>query len=117
MVRRLAEMTYRGARRIVVAVVGSTLILIGLALLVLPGPGTVVLVMGLAVLSIEFVWARRLLRRAKDGATSVFETSRGTLRRLPGFRRSEKSPPPAEDARPERSSSDRTSIPQARAGE
>lgn len=53
------------ARRTGIAVAGVALCLVGLALLVLPGPGLLVLVAGLAVLSIEFAWARRLLRRAR----------------------------------------------------
>jgi tellurite resistance protein TerC len=63
---------YRILRRLVVAVVGLTLVALGLALLVLPGPAFVVIPSGLAVLAIEFGWARRLLRRlrAELGAES-----------------------------------------------
>jgi hypothetical protein len=45
-----------------------------LALLVLPGPGWAVIFAGLAVLAAEFVWARRLLDRLKDGAGRVRDT-------------------------------------------
>jgi len=45
---------------------GFTIILIGVALLVLPGPGTLVIILGLALLGTEFVWARRLLKRVKE---------------------------------------------------
>src|SRR5215831_9806914 len=55
----------RWLRRIVVAIVGSTVLLIGLALLVLPGPAFVVIPLGLAILATEFVWARALLRKAR----------------------------------------------------
>ena len=58
----------RAARRLVVLVVGSTVLLIGIAMLVLPGPAVVVIPSGLAILGIEFVWARRLLRRFRDSA-------------------------------------------------
>jgi len=50
---------------------GLTLILVGIALLVLPGPGTVVIVLGLALLGTEFVWARRLLRRVKESGNNA----------------------------------------------
>lgn len=50
------------ARKLVIAVIGSTIILGGLAMMVLPGPATVVIPLGIAVLSTEFLWARRLLR-------------------------------------------------------
>lgn len=56
----------RAARRIVVAVIGSTILAVGLALLVLPGPAFLVIPIGLAVLALEFEWARRWLRRARD---------------------------------------------------
>ncbi len=52
-------------KKIIVTVVGGTLLLFGIALLVLPGPAFVVIPLGLAVLATEFVWARRWLRRAK----------------------------------------------------
>lgn len=55
----------RASRRIVTAVVGVTLVLIGVLLLVLPGPALVVIPAGLALLGTEFLWARRLLRKVK----------------------------------------------------
>ena len=54
------------ARKIVVAVIGGTLVLFGIALLFLPGPGSVVIPIGLLVLASEFAWARWLLRRGKQ---------------------------------------------------
>ena len=56
----------RAARRVIVAVVGSTVIVVGLVLLVLPGPAFLVIPIGLGILAIEFEWARRLLRRARN---------------------------------------------------
>ena len=47
----------------IVAVIGTTLVLFGLALVVLPGPAVVVVPLGLALLATEFAWARRLIRR------------------------------------------------------
>ena len=55
----------RAVRRVVVGVVGVTVMLVGAALLVLPGPAVVVLPIGLGILAIEFEWARRLFRRAR----------------------------------------------------
>ena len=56
----------RAVLRVVVAVVGMTILLGGVALLVLPGPAFVVIPIGLAVLAIQFEWARDLLRRARE---------------------------------------------------
>jgi uncharacterized protein (TIGR02611 family) len=62
--------TYKVARRIVIGIVGATVVSIGIALLVLPGPALLVIPLGLAILGIEFAWARRWLsvvkRRAED---------------------------------------------------
>ena len=58
----------RQVRRLIVLVAGSTILLIGVALLVLPGPAFVVIPIGLAILATEFAWARRLLQKARDAA-------------------------------------------------
>ena len=60
------------AKRIVKVVIGFTILLIGLAMTVLPGPAIVVIPAGLAILATEFLWARRLLDRIKQGASNTF---------------------------------------------
>lgn len=52
-------------RRVIVAVIGGTVVLIGIAMIVLPGPAVVVIPLGLAVLATEFLWARIWLRKAR----------------------------------------------------
>jgi tellurite resistance protein TerC len=52
-------------------VIGFTVIAIGAAMLILPGPGLGVIGFGLLILSTEFAWAQRALDRMKDGARSV----------------------------------------------
>ncbi len=49
-----------------VAVVGFLLLAVGAALLVLPGPGLLVIAAGIAVLALEFPWAERLAKRTQD---------------------------------------------------
>ena len=51
--------------RAIVLVVGLTVVGVGIAMIVLPGPAVVVIPAGLAILATEFVWARRLLERVK----------------------------------------------------
>jgi tellurite resistance protein TerC len=58
-------------RRVIVSVVGATVLLIGIALLVLPGPAFVVIPVGLAILATEYAWARRWLRKARRIASDV----------------------------------------------
>jgi tellurite resistance protein TerC len=55
-------------RKVVVAVLGGTVLLLGLVMLVLPGPAVLVIPAGLAILATEFLWARRALRRCKGAA-------------------------------------------------
>jgi uncharacterized protein (TIGR02611 family) len=63
----------RRLKTIITAVVGFTVIAFGIALLVLPGPGLLVIAFGLVILSAEFVWARRALERIKDQTQRVRE--------------------------------------------
>lgn len=51
--------------RVIILVVGVTVIAIGVAMIVLPGPAFVVIPAGLGILATEFLWARRLLERVK----------------------------------------------------
>jgi tellurite resistance protein TerC len=53
------------AKRIIVAVIGATVLLAGVFMVVLPGPAVIVIPAGLAILASEFVWARRLMRNVK----------------------------------------------------
>jgi tellurite resistance protein TerC len=52
-------------RKLFVAVIGGTVLLIGAALIVLPGPAFIVIPIGLAILASEFAWARSVVNRAK----------------------------------------------------
>lgn len=53
-------------RRGVIAVIGGTVLLFGIALIVLPGPAIVVIPLGLGILATEFLWARRWLSKARN---------------------------------------------------
>lgn len=53
------------AKRIIIGVIGFTIFLIGVAMIVLPGPAFVVIPLGLAILATEFIWARKLLNKLK----------------------------------------------------
>lgn len=54
--------------RIARTVAGAVLLIAGIAMLALPGPGWLTIAAGLAILATEFVWARRALDQLKDGA-------------------------------------------------
>jgi tellurite resistance protein TerC len=61
--RLLGVADIRHVRKLFVGAVGMTVLLIGLALTILPGPACVVIPLGLGILATEFVWARRWLDR------------------------------------------------------
>jgi Flp pilus assembly protein TadB len=54
-----------------IAIVGLTLALVGVAMLVLPGPGVLIIAVALAVLSVEFAWAGSIVRQLRYGAVVV----------------------------------------------
>lgn len=78
-VSKLGSLSYVVARRIAVSVIGSTLLLLGGVLLFVPGPGLLVLSMGLGVLALEFAWARRWLRQLRDGAAQAGRSVRSSF--------------------------------------
>ncbi|MBI5185325.1 MAG: TerC/Alx family metal homeostasis membrane protein [Nitrospinae bacterium] len=58
--------SYKNARRVGILVIGSSVLLVGIAMIVLPGPAFVVIPLGLAILATEFIWARKLLNKVKE---------------------------------------------------
>ena len=66
MILKTIHLTYKMARRIVILVVGATVVLVGVVMIVTPGPAFVVIPLGLAILSIEFAWARHWLRKLRE---------------------------------------------------
>ena len=66
MFRRAIDITYKAGRRIVIAVVGVTVLLLGIIMLVTPGPAIVIIPAGLAILSLEFAWARHWLKKLRQ---------------------------------------------------
>jgi uncharacterized protein (TIGR02611 family) len=58
-------------KKVVVALIGGTVLMVGIALLVLPGPGLPIVAAGIAILATEFLWARRALRNAKGAVAKV----------------------------------------------
>lgn len=73
----------RMAKRIGILIVGTAVLLAGVAMLALPGPGVLVIIVGLAILATEFAWAERLLdrtvERAADVATGILDDKRGRI--------------------------------------
>jgi uncharacterized protein (TIGR02611 family) len=75
---------WRNGRRIAVSVLGFVLVGVGIVLLVVPGPGLLLVVAGLAVLASEYVWAQRALNFAKRKATQAKDRALGRSKRDDG---------------------------------
>jgi uncharacterized protein (TIGR02611 family) len=74
-VSHFLQITYKWARRCAIALVGGTVVLIGILMIVFPGPAIVVIPAGLAILSLEFAWAKHWLRRVKATGSSVMNSA------------------------------------------
>jgi uncharacterized protein (TIGR02611 family) len=71
----------RPVRRAIILVFGGTIAIIGVIMIIppVPGPGIVVIPLGLAILAIEFVWARRWLKKIKAAATNMHKRVKGGI--------------------------------------
>ena len=75
-------------KKFFIALMGGTVVLIGVVMIMLPGPGLLVIAGGLAILGTEFIWARRALRNAKGKFAKARRKSglKDWLRRREGTR-------------------------------
>ncbi|MEY2481576.1 MAG: hypothetical protein QOK24_104 [Verrucomicrobiota bacterium] len=69
-------------RKLIVAVIGGTIVLIGIVMILLPGPAVIVIPVGLGVLATEFAWARRLVRRTRVMIAKVRGRQSGKTRAM-----------------------------------
>jgi uncharacterized protein (TIGR02611 family) len=87
MTQKLGEVLrfiWRSSKRIVVFVVGVALLALGVVMLVVPGPGLLVIIAGLAVLATEFAWAGWALEKAKERAAQAGNAAKKSFGRLRG---------------------------------
>lgn len=77
------HLTYKWARRIAISVLGGSVLVAGVAMIVLPGPAFIVIPLGLAILGLEFAWARHWLRKVRERAQGVVPSfGRGSAQRV-----------------------------------
>jgi len=74
---RTLDVTYKVARRIVVTLVGSTVLIIGVIMIITPGPALVFIPLGLTILGLEFAWARGWLRRLRERISTESQKNHG----------------------------------------
>lgn len=59
------KITYKFAKRVVVTLLGGTVLLLGIIMIIAPGPALVFIPAGLAILGLEFAWARLWMKRVR----------------------------------------------------
>jgi uncharacterized protein (TIGR02611 family) len=78
---RVLKFIARSSKRLAVLIVGLAVTVAGFAMLALPGPGLIVIVIGLAILATEFAWAEYLLDKAKEQAAKAKDKAAEKIRR------------------------------------
>ncbi|OGG07630.1 hypothetical protein A2872_00045 [Candidatus Gottesmanbacteria bacterium RIFCSPHIGHO2_01_FULL_42_12] len=63
-------------RKSTIFIIGIALVILGIIFIPLPGPGLLLIIAGLFILSLEFAWAERHLDRAKKAANKVVEKAK-----------------------------------------
>lgn len=71
----------RPVRWISVTIVGSVLLILGLIMLVTPGPGILFLFLGISVLALEIEWARELHKQGMQGLEKLLAKAKAWWRR------------------------------------
>lgn len=93
----MIQWTLKQARRLIVAVIGGTVLIAGLIMTVTPGPALLVIPLGLGILATEFIWARSLLHRVKYHISNTADKVRNR-KNTDSPLDPAGSPPPAADA-------------------
>ena len=62
--------TYKLAKRIAITVVGVSILAIGIVMIIAPGPAFILIPVGLAILGLEFAWARLWLKRLRESIST-----------------------------------------------
>lgn len=68
----------RNSKRVAVSIVGGAFVVLGIVMLVLPGPGIIVLAVGFAILGTEYVWAAVALEKSKQAAAKAGQIAKET---------------------------------------
>ena len=75
------EILYKQIRKLVIFLIGTSVVLIGCVLFFTPGPAIIVIPVGLAVLATEFIWAKRLLKKFKETTSSITKSAKDAIRK------------------------------------
>ena len=76
------DLLYKQIKKLVIFLIGISVILIGCVLFFTPGPAIVVIPIGLAILATEFIWAKKLLKKFKEKVDSFSESAKNVKKKL-----------------------------------
>ena len=76
------DLLYKQIKKLVIFLIGISVVLIGCVLFFTPGPAIVVIPIGLAILATEFIWAKKLLKKFKEKVDSFSESAKNVKRKL-----------------------------------
>lgn len=65
--------TLKQLKRILIGIIGTTILIVGIAMLVLPGPAFIIIPLGLSILATEFIWAKKLTDKFKDKISGMIK--------------------------------------------
>tara|TARA_A100001011_G_scaffold352863_1_gene393922 strand:+ start:533 stop:775 length:243 start_codon:yes stop_codon:yes gene_type:complete len=76
------EVLYKQIKKLVIFLIGISVVLIGCVLFFTPGPAIVVIPIGLTILATEFIWAKKLLKKFKEKVDSFSESAKNVKKKL-----------------------------------
>ena len=77
----IPEILYKQIRKLVIFLIGISIVLIGCVLFFTPGPAIIVIPIGLAILATEFIWAKKLLKKFKETTSSIAQSAKDVIRK------------------------------------
>ncbi|MAW34993.1 MAG: hypothetical protein CMQ81_02715 [Gammaproteobacteria bacterium] len=76
------DLLYKQFKKLVIFLIGISVLLIGCVLFFTPGPAIVVIPIGLGILATEFIWAKKLLKKFKEKVDSFSESAKNVKKKL-----------------------------------
>ena len=76
------DLLYKQIKKLVIFLIGISVLLIGCVLFFTPGPAIVVIPIGLGILATEFIWAKKLLKKFKEKVDSISESAKNVKKKL-----------------------------------
>ncbi len=76
------DLLYKQIKKLVIFLIGISVLLIGCVLFFTPGPAIVVIPIGLGILATEFIWAKKLLKKFKEKVDSISKSAKNVKKKL-----------------------------------